>query len=139
MYAFSGGDYVAYCGWFHVCVLVWGLISLRRGMSVCACVCGGWGGFVVVVISVVLGCFVVWGLFLGGLVVVDGGGWWGLVCGFVCFSSWGGACDGCGVVFLWLVDGALALLGPAVQADRVRFVCLLGLVSRRLRVCSSVR
>jgi hypothetical protein len=117
VYAFSGGDYVAYCGWLHVCVLVWGLISLRCGgffLSPRACTPPGGCAVVVIVILPFLACFRFWGLFLGVLVVVDGGGWWGLVCGFVCFSSWGGACDGCGVVFLWLVDGALALLGPAV-------------------------
>ena len=109
------------------------IMSRIVGGSMCVCWCGGLSvyaavgssclrvrahprGCAVVVIMILpfLVCFRFWGLFLGVLVVVDGGGWWGLVCGFVCFSSWGGACDGCGVVFLWLVDGAWALLGPAV-------------------------
>ena len=54
--------------------------------------CGGWGVFVVVVISVVLVGFWVWGVFLGDLVMVDGGGSASVVGGFGGFVPLG-ACE----------------------------------------------
>jgi len=54
--------------------------------------CGGWGVFVVVVIPVVLVGFWVWGVFLGDLVMVDGGGSVGGGGGFGGFAPLG-ACE----------------------------------------------
>ena len=93
----------------------YGVLPLITDMmfSVSPRACTPPGGYAVVVIMIlpILACFRFWGLFLGGLVVVDGGGWGGWSVGLCVFLL--GVVRVMGVVSCfcgWLVRGFFSAL-----------------------------